>query len=170
MKIIGAIGGGAAAAGYGIGKYAEDAYPPHVGNREYKPGNTIMVNGKNMVVIGYTGHHKDTFANINTDRELYYGPKKVAQQYAKRNGGSEGHVGVVVGDAFPDISDHGIPRIRTSFGATSRFYPLAPEGLKKLNVKIVCLEQVSEGSELGKIAALKRMSQSIFDDFNNKKW
>lgn len=159
---------GAALAGR---SYVRTHYPPTAGVKEtdknfvnhqgktftiIDPRTLVDENGTRYVRLGWTGHHKKTLEGDVTQKELYYGPKEVAQDYAKVNAGAK----------FPEHQAVGLIGVEESKAhllqdGTSRFengfVPLAPKGMQEAGLQVLHIEPVNSKTDLSTAAAIKRM-------------
>ncbi|GAB4190819.1 MAG: hypothetical protein Tsb0015_12370 [Simkaniaceae bacterium] len=138
-----------AVAGYGAAAYAENKYPPQ--GTDYKYGKKYLTPEGEKYFIGYTGHDIKTFSKIDPNKGIYYGDKMTAQRYAKINGGINGAVGHIFADKTPGIYDHAMQNFEGGHE------PLSGEGFRRINATIINPELVTSATEVGKLAALKRM-------------
>jgi len=154
-----------------------ETFPPAL--RLAQPGSFINKrNGQRAYVVGYTGHHADTFKAIaRRERDLFFTSFQIAQGYALRNGkASAGQpaapvVGRIVADGPIDDRDGSVLGTRTAdeiLDGSRLFEPLTPEGQRKLNVRIDKLIAITPETRMGVVGSAQRMCAYIAARFKTK--
>lgn len=129
----------------------ESKYAP---TTDYPDGSkSVVVGGREYHLLGWWGAAKSTMPHVSIDRELYFGPKKVAQGYAKTRAGDHdtASVAMVISEKAPEARDFGVQRFEGGFD------PLSPTGMHRIGVKVVYVEDVNPDNEIGLIASMRRM-------------
>jgi hypothetical protein len=170
FKLISALAGTTTAFMAGR-SYVRKNYPPTAGVKETDQtfvnhqGRQFTVLDSRTVVdekgmrftrLGWTGHHREKLEGDLTQKELYYGSKQIAQEYAKINAGAHFPEHQAVGlIGVPEEKAHLLVDGLSRFD--NGFVPLAPKGMQDAGLTVLHIEEVTKQSDLSTMAAVKRM-------------
>ena len=98
-------------------------------------------------MLGWTGHHINTFKTNVLQKALYYGDKETAQFYANINGKDKGAVALI---AARDQPAHGAQRFEGLFA------PLDPDSMREKGTVLLHIEMVTSATDAQFPACLKR--------------
>lgn len=133
--------------------HVKETHPPKGIN--HQPGEWINTHDKVHYVVGYFGSsHEVHETGINPDRGLFFGPKPLAQTYAKSRAKGENKpvVALIVADRPFKLKE----LVQGDFAHTA----LSPEYMKDANVRVHFIEEVTLETEIGLLASLTRAGEA----------
>ncbi len=164
-----ALGGLAATLG---SRYVRDRYSPPEGVQLKEGEHFVNHNGKKFTVLdqntvqdesgtqyhtyGWSGHSSDTLQQDLTQKELYTGPKYLAQSFAVVNAGKNNPEKQAVG--LIGVKKENAALVTYSDSRFENGYsPLEPKSMQEAGVHAVHIEKVTPATDAQTFACFKRM-------------